>query len=83
MAEIVNHWITVHGPTLRGYGPFGGPPCHPVSSPDDAQIGEDGTLTIVIKPRTTEKGVLVEKTVRYRPGAWTHVTTSTTTKERP
>lgn len=81
--EITGQWATVHGPGLVGFGPFGGPPGYSIEDPDKDVIidHETGMLTIVVAPRVTAKGVTVAKVVHYPRGAWTNVTTSTTTKE--
>jgi len=83
MAQIIiNHFAIVNGPGLRSPHPFGGGLDFAVLDPErDIAINSDETLTIFVAPRTTDGGVLVEKTVRFPRGAWTSVTTSTTTRE--
>lgn len=81
--NVITRWAIVNGPGLRSPNPFGGGLDFAVEDFEkDVSIdAQTGTLTIVGKPRTTERGVLVEKTVRFPKGAWTSVTESTTTRE--
>lgn len=82
MTQIVNHHVIVQGPTLRSPHPFGVGPDYAVVDPEaDVEIEKDGHLLITVAPRTTDKGVLIEKVVRFPPGAWTSVTVNRVTKE--
>lgn len=81
--QIINRCAIVNGPDLR-------PPPHPlgggvdfevVDFAEDVTITGDGVLTIVVAPRTTVRGSLIERTVRFAPGAWTSVIEHAATRE--